>query len=835
MRPGTLVGDRFELERVTGSGGSGAVFRARDRLTSELVAIKLLHARGAIDEERFEREASVLSALQSPAIVRYVAHGSAGGGLQYLATEWLEGEDLCERLAREGLAVADSVELVRRVADALAAAHAMGVVHRDIKPSNLFLEGGEVGRVKLIDFGVARRTRDAQRWTGTGTLIGTPGYMAPEQARGARDLDARADVYALGCVLFECLGGRPAFAGDSAMAVLAKVLHEAVPRLSTIRPDLPAPLDALVARTLARDPEARPADAGALAAALAALGEVGGGPPQRRRAAPSLGHAEQRPVSVVVVAVEPRLAPASGPEETAETVLQRAVLPFGASIEPLAEGTFVATPPRRGGPADRAALAARIAHAVRCALPEAPVAMASGRGVVLAGHLVGEVLERAVRTLARAVDDAIRVDAASAALLARSFEVEGERGACRLGGPRAAAGGPLALQHAGRERELTMLEAAVDASRSEPAARAVLITGPIGSGKTRLARELELRLARRDAPPKVIRCRGDVVRSRVPYAALADALASAAGQAPGAPEPAAAIGGYLARSAPPAEAAAVAAAAAAVLDRAAELERGLARPVEPGLAGDLAELLTRWLATEVAAGPVLLVLDDAHAANLASVELLFAALESLREQPLTVLTLTRPDVDSDLPRIWAERPMHEIRLGPLSRKACERLAREALGAGSSADEVSALAEASQGNPLVLEELAAAGANARAGPPDAALGVVQARFDGLPAEVRRALRAASAIGERFWSHTVRALLADAPAVAVDDWLAELGTRDLCQPTGATRPEAGIEYAFTSGLVREAARATLTDDDRALAERLAAEWDRRSVVGRPPDDE
>src|SRR6185503_13773624 len=186
-----------------------------------------------------------LAELESPAIIRYIAHGS-DRGLHWLATEWLEGEDLCSRLGRSGITVPESVSLTRRVAEALALAHEKEIIHRDIKPSNLFLERGEIERVKLIDFGVVRRARDGLRLTGTGTLIGTPGYMSPEQASGAHELDARADVFSLGCVLFECLTGRPTFAGEHAMAVLTRVLNEEAPRATDYRPDLSPALDALV-------------------------------------------------------------------------------------------------------------------------------------------------------------------------------------------------------------------------------------------------------------------------------------------------------------------------------------------------------------------------------------------------------------------------------------------------------------------------------------------------------------------------------------------------------------------------------------------------------------
>ena len=202
MRPGDIVGDRFELELSAGSGGMGEVFRARDRTTDATVAVKFLLDESAREVARFAREAQVLAELHHPRIVQYVAHDVTPTGEPYLVMEWLEGEHLLSRLLRGRLTVAESVALVTHVADALAAAHARGVVHRDLKPTNLFLEGHKIDRVKLLDFGIAH-LRDVTRMTQTGMLVGTPGYMAPEQARSGQAIDARADVFALGCVLFE--------------------------------------------------------------------------------------------------------------------------------------------------------------------------------------------------------------------------------------------------------------------------------------------------------------------------------------------------------------------------------------------------------------------------------------------------------------------------------------------------------------------------------------------------------------------------------------------------------------------------------------------------------
>lgn len=267
-----VITRRFDVEEKIGSGGMSTVFRARDRETRRKVALKVLRRGGMSDAERFDREARVLADLTHPAIVRYVAHGETDEGDPYLAMEWLDGVDLAELLERRPkLAPNDVIRLGVQVAEALGEAHAHGIVHRDIKPSNIFLEGGDIGRVKLLDFGMARWSLVARMATITGTVLGTPAYMAPEQARGDKKVGPQADVFALGCVLFECLTGKAAFAGDHMLATLSKLLLEEPPSIQRENKEVPACLAAVVERMMERDPSKRPANGVDAAAHLAAL------------------------------------------------------------------------------------------------------------------------------------------------------------------------------------------------------------------------------------------------------------------------------------------------------------------------------------------------------------------------------------------------------------------------------------------------------------------------------------------------------------------------------------------------------------------------------------
>ncbi len=308
--PGELFAGRFRIEREAGVGGMGVVYRAIDEAGGGPVALKVLRKTDATALRRFAVEAASLERLRHPAIVRYLAHGASGEGEPFLAMQWVEGEALRERLERGPLDLGEALALGRRVADALAAAHASGILHRDLKPGNVMLAGGSAGGATLVDFGIARDATNAPV-TATGDFVGTVGYLAPEQARGERDLDGRADLFSLGCVLFRCLTNIDPFEGREALTVLAKlVLHEA-PRLAAHCPEVPAELDELVARLLAKDRAGRPASAEALSAELARLAEgVAAGTLRPARGAPRDAEADAggSPAKAAPVKVAPAKA-----------------------------------------------------------------------------------------------------------------------------------------------------------------------------------------------------------------------------------------------------------------------------------------------------------------------------------------------------------------------------------------------------------------------------------------------------------------------------------------------------------------------------------------------
>ena len=254
---GSELGSRYRVEARIGTGGMADVFRGFDPVLHRTVAIKVLNARFASDEsfvDRFRREAQAAARLNHPNIVGVFDHGS-DDGTQYIVMEFIEGRTLAEALgAGRRPTPAQAAEIARHICDALAAAHAQGVIHRDIKPANIMVTRD--GTVKVMDFGIARLVSGPETAPQTSAVLGTAAYLSPEQAQG-QPVDARTDIYSLGTVLYEMLAGRPPFAGESPVAIAYKQVNEPPVPPSQINPDVPPSLDAVVMRALAKNPANR--------------------------------------------------------------------------------------------------------------------------------------------------------------------------------------------------------------------------------------------------------------------------------------------------------------------------------------------------------------------------------------------------------------------------------------------------------------------------------------------------------------------------------------------------------------------------------------------------
>ena len=279
-KAGDVIAGKYRIEKIVGEGGMGVVFAAHHLMLDQRVAVKVLlvdAARGDEVVERFVREAQAAARVKSDHVVRVMDAGSLENGLPFLVMEHLVGCDLDELLSLEGpLAPADVCDYMLQVLAALGQAHAAGIVHRDLKPANIFLRARDEGPnlVKILDFGISKQESERARWkqlTGQACL-GTPAYMSPEQLRSSKNVDPRADLWSLGVVIYELLTGKLPFDGESPGEIFAAILEKTPAPLATHRAGLPEEFSAIVARALQRDPDARFADAGEFAQALAPLG-----------------------------------------------------------------------------------------------------------------------------------------------------------------------------------------------------------------------------------------------------------------------------------------------------------------------------------------------------------------------------------------------------------------------------------------------------------------------------------------------------------------------------------------------------------------------------------
>ncbi len=266
-----MIADRYRLQSVIGRGGMAVVWRGVDERLGRPVAVKVLDRPGLAGPttvERFDREARAVARLNHPNIVAIYDVG-LDKDMPYLVMELVDGQSLAAHIANGPMRVDDAVNIAVQASDALKAAHDAGVVHRDVKPANILLT--PAGTVKVCDFGIARVSQKAQaKLTASAVALGTAEYMAPEQATGG-SVDARTDLYALGCVLYAMLSGAPPFPGENALGIMWQHVNQPAPPLASLRPDVPAGLNELIMRLLAKDARDRPASAREVRDRLAAV------------------------------------------------------------------------------------------------------------------------------------------------------------------------------------------------------------------------------------------------------------------------------------------------------------------------------------------------------------------------------------------------------------------------------------------------------------------------------------------------------------------------------------------------------------------------------------
>ncbi len=843
----------------------GTVYRAVDLSTGETVAVKISSSMGSQLGERFQQEANCLAGIAHPAIVRYIAHGKTAHGEHYLVMEWLDGETLEDRLGRGPISMGASVQMIRRVGEALSAAHKRGVIHRDIKPANIFLPGKDMSKIKLLDFGIARRLFDpaSLRLTQAGSALGTPMYMSPEQAQGSLDVDARADIFALGCVFFECLTGSPPFMAESTTATLAKVASDDDLDVDAKCPGVPARLTGLLARMLAKRAEERPASMTevleVLATVTAELRLTGVYPVVKKQRfvvadAPWLvATGERRLVSVIVVSsgspslpsahIDPRatvadlgnilardLSDAEFDDSRLDAV-SRDIAPFGAHIQRLANGALVVTLTGdvQTTPLD---LAVRVA---RCGLKLKGARRGSSLGISL-GHAIkqdelrtGDLIDSAAHLVSNEHVGSIHVNDEIKRLLDARFEIVTEPdGRARLlfekglrEAPRTVLGKEIPC--VGRDREVRNLEGFFEECVDEPAAQVVIVSGSAGCGKSRVAHEFLERVRDAGHAFELLIGRGDPMRANVSLGLVGQAVRGAAGISGTEPDEVQRkrLFAHTSRFLPAKSAATTVAFLGEIANirfadddlpqlRAARRDARLMADQTMGAWVD-------WLEAEAGHHSVLLFFEDLHWGDFASANYVDQALRVLRGKPLMVLALARPEVDERFYGLWRERHVQRISLPPMTTRAAQEMIRRILG-DLAPEKVAWMVDHAQGNPFYLEELArvvAAGQDLAA-IPDTVLGMVQVRFDAVGEGSRLVLRAASIFGQSFTAAGVKALVGDMDDDDIDRWLEILVDKEILfsRPTGDTH-----QLVFRHALLYQAAHAMLSPKDEVAGHCLA----------------
>ncbi len=351
---GSAIGS-YRITSKIGEGGMGTVWVGEHTLLGRRAAIKVLLPEYTSREEivqRFFNEARAVTAISDPGIVQVFDFGHANGSA-YIVMELLDGEPMDARLRRIGrLAPVDAIRLMAQVATSLGAAHAKGVIHRDLKPENIFIvgdpavTGGE--RTKILDFGIAKLAGDETSGvkTRTGMVMGTPVYMSPEQCRGASTIDARSDIYALGCVLFTMVCGRPPFESEATGDLIIMHVRDAPPVASSLVPGLPGELDALIARCLEKDPSRRFQSTAELVQGLASVeGALFGSPALIAGAA----HGDLRRHLTPAAAMAYRQQPTPAPPDAHTRLATPAQLaaPTPTTLSSATGAAVTAAPPRR--------------------------------------------------------------------------------------------------------------------------------------------------------------------------------------------------------------------------------------------------------------------------------------------------------------------------------------------------------------------------------------------------------------------------------------------------------------------------------------------------------
>jgi hypothetical protein len=827
--PHEVLGGRFLVEREVGRGAVGIVYRALDQITNEPVALKVIAIPGldAGEEARFGREGRVLAGLSHPGIVRVVAFGTLDDTQQpYVAMEWLEGEDIAQRQKRAPLAIGDALEVGAQMADALGYAHHAGIIHRDIKPSNVIIcrQAADEGfAAKLVDFGVA--SAEDAKLTRTGAIIGTPAYMAPEQARGDQEVDSRADVYGLGATLFEMIAGRPPHVGPTPIAILARLVTTPAPRLMEVVPEAPIILDELIGEMLATFPEERPKNARDVAKRLREIREL----ISSETFMPQSRDPESAPMSMGSIVLSAQKSSggtrlvtsilathvAKGPSRARLLAHLRA---RGAEATELGGDAIVAHLGVRKALGDEAARA--IDLGTRLAKSNAAVGIATGRTRVDRVRPTGEVVDRAAALARDAERGQVLVDTTTSELARGRYELQIRSDGTAVIGAVVRAkkeytgGAPFV----GREGELAQIMNAFERCTDDRTPVVVTISGAPGIGKTRLRREAVSMIGSHSSGPRLAMVRCESFAQGHALGIMADIARGLTSMPKG-----------------------------TTLETAREATEKLefSPAVPPGTSDLIARLIANeplpevddargardalWIAlTDIAlrvasTSPLVIAVEDAQWADVESLAWLDHLLARAGGERVCVIVTARPTLWRDDPKRFAGRDHVRIELRPLAKRTVRAIAKAMLGEKAVGEDGEALtdviANQAAGSPLFAEELArlaAQGRDAVSAPTIEA--AIQVNLDALDEDVRDAAARLSVFGPQGWDAALGELGVRDPI----DKLRTLVAAELLVEQASTRFKGTREFAFKHGLTREVAYASLGDENLKDMHARAGRW-------------
>ncbi len=831
-----------------GHGAAGIVFRATDRDSGTPVALKVIASPDADDDERvrFLDEGQLLSAIHHPGIVRIVDFGIMGDdhvelagrvfapATPYIAMEWLEGLDLQKHHAVSPLSLPQSLECARQVASALDAAHQQGIVHRDVKPSNVIvLSADDPLRVKLVDFGVAC---DASSLTALGPMVGTPAYMAPEQARGDTELDPRCDVYSLGATLYELIAGRPPHVGPTPIAIVAKLVSTPAQRLSEMVLDVPESLDDLVADMLRLEWRDRPPMADVeqrIAEILAdpALPALAGTLDRQNE---SVHSSVSRLVTTLVA-----LQVATGAERNALLEEMRA---DGAEAVRLGKDSVVAFLGARRAHGGEAKLAIELGKRLR--KRGARVGVATGRALIDLARPVGEVVDKASSLAREAPKGTVYADETTAELARSSYEFDpvSERGE----GPSSAwvVTGRMPERKlkadqtpfVGRGGELELLFSAYERCLDDRSPVVVSVSGPPGIGKSRLAREFLKRLDdyRHSIPPVTEPSAGmrmppesQASPSASPVTRVVSARCEAYGRQRALGTAADALSDMLRLP----KGANIDDVRKALAEHDLQHDEGgllssllaglpIDTGVDPHRARDILYLsMTELMLNAARSEPIVMVLEDLQWSDPESVAWFDHVLSRASGLALTMVVLARPVFWKDNPQRFSARDHVRIELRPIPRRATMEIARAVIGCDIDDPKLRDVAKQAAGSPLFAEELArviASGKEVAAVPTIEA--AIQVSLDQLDDELYDALLKMSVFGLSTWDAGLRGVgVADAERV-----LDRLVDAELVVEQALSRFSGTREFWFKHALVRDVTYASASDAMRKELHANVAAW-------------